>query len=147
MAIDYVACDGPCADCRRDDICCDSFGRPLCNDCWHSARYKAIPYAVFRDADGFCWSRSSYLKAEAEERAAHATAEDERSLAFQIAERDDPNNDEARTAHYRNSVEHTLLTRAQGWGKYTAKPCPSWFGDRWAHPGYMAKRRRELGAA
>lgn len=141
----YEAIDGPCAECKRDEVCCDHRGRALCQSCWHAARYSEEPYAVFRDADGFCWSRSSYLKEEAEERAAKATAERADDLVRYAQYRDEATSEKSR-AHWQGNIDHALSIDPS-WRTYTAKPCGSWFGDRIAHPGYMASRRAAIVAA
>jgi hypothetical protein len=113
---DYEACDGPCADCSRDKICCSSLGRPLCNDCWHTAREKLPPFSVRRiDTPkqiaqfGHCYGGGgTYLEQEAIDFA--------KELEERHGERE----------------------------RWEAIPTKSWSGGRIAHPGYMAERRSSV---
>jgi len=118
----YAPCDGPCADCKRDEICCDSLGRPLCNDCWHTARYLLPPFKVVRD-DGFVCG-SAQLQSEAEEFVAELTARDQKAIDWYVKD------GQAVPPH---------LSRS-----FSARPADQWYGDRIAHPGYMAQRRAGL---
>lgn len=101
---------------------------------------------VYRDADNYCRSNGAYLKEEAEERAAKWTAEDAERLASFVRYRDDPASSESTRAHYARLVDHALSIDP-GWHTYSARPCERWWGERTAHPGYMARRRAALGAS
>jgi hypothetical protein len=130
-------------ECGRDEVCCDHRGHALCQDCWHAAREGETPYAVFRDADNFCSSQGAYLKEEAEAKAAKRNEEERQRLVGYQRYVDEATDDRIRE-HWLGVLKHAELC---GPVTYTAKPCDSWFGDRMAHPGYMARRRAALVAA
>ena len=121
----YAPCDGPCADCKRDEICCDSLGRPLCNDCWHAARYLLPPFIVRRGDGLLCGS--AQLQSEAEDFAKELTAQEQKTHDWYVQEGRPP------------PLEGFPELRS-----FVVRSVDRWFGDRIAHPGYMAQRRAGL---
>ena len=148
----YDPIDGPCAECKSDEVCCDHRGRALCQDCWHAARYREMPYVVVRDADGYVvgsanrFGASTRLKEEAEAAAAEMTEEEARVFALYQKDATDPASDESARAHWAGVVAHAEAIGI-GWRTYSAKPAECWYGDRIAHPGYMERRRAGIVAA
>jgi hypothetical protein len=139
MTIYYVACAGPCVGCGRDEVCCDHRGRALCQTCWHGARSNETPYNVYRDCDGHLSCDGAYTKEEAEDWARELTERNEAQFAGFIRYRDEAKNENTR-AHYAALVDHLKnIPRT-----HTAKPCDRWWGERMAHPGYMASRRATI---
>jgi hypothetical protein len=136
--------DGPCTQCGLDETCALFNERPLCQDCWHDARERETPYAVFRDVDGYCCSDGAYLKEEAEERAREKTAEDLARYESFFKHRDEAQSEERRE-HWKSVIAWASAPGAAAWRTYTAKPVGSWFGHRTAHPAYMDRRRKALG--
>jgi hypothetical protein len=102
-----------------------------------------MPYAVFRDADGYCTSGGAYLKEEVEERALEMTKADADQLACWVRYRDEADNEKTR-AHWATHLAH-VEAGGTAWRTYSAKPVAGWFGHRTAHPAYMSRRRALLG--
>lgn len=135
----YRAVPGPCAACTRDAVCCDHRGRALCHDCWHAAREAEVPYKIVRDADGYMFG-GTYLKEEAENKAAEIAADDERIFRLHLTYRDDPSESEENRAHWAAIVKHEeTLVRI-----YSAVAVKSWTGSRIAHPDYSSRRLNAL---
>jgi hypothetical protein len=105
-----------------------------------------------RDADGYIlgsanrFGASTRLKEEAEESAAKKTEEEARIFALHREYATDPTSSEASRVHYAEIVAHAEAIGV-GWRTYSAKPAEYWYGDRIAHPGYMARRRAGVLAA
>lgn len=137
----YEPIDGPCADCgRADEVCCDHRGRALCQDCWHAAREREQPYIVRRVADRLTWFQGTYLKEEAEARAAEKTAERQAGKDYwRRRAEEEPDSPGGGLWVAKNP---TLVTMTD-WDRFEAVPCDSWWGNRIAHPGYMARQLRE----
>jgi hypothetical protein len=135
-----------CDDCERDDTCAEHRGAWLCYACWWRAREKETPYHVVSRSQPGRFSRamgapSCGLYEEAVARAAEMNADDEKSNAFWKAYAEEP--------------VHVAMIEAGTWQPPTQHPCDFepvaatvWGGDRCpTHPGYRARRRRELLAA
>lgn len=129
----YDPIDGPCAECKSDEVCCDHRGRALCQDC-----------CVVGSANRF--GASTRLKEEAEAAAAEMTEEEARVFALYQKDATDPASDESARAHWAGVVAHAEAIGI-GWRTYSAKPAECWYGDRIAHPGYMERRRAGIVAA
>ena len=140
----YDPIDGPCAECNSDEVCCDHRGRALCQDCWHDARYRETPYIVRRIADGFTFCGGSYLKEEAEEWARKRTAEHVASKDYWRKRAEDEPNEKGGGLWV---AQHPEIATVSDYDRFEAVPCESWWGERIAHPGYMARRRASIVAA
>lgn len=139
--MNYDPIDGPCVECKSDEVCCDHRGKALCQDCWHAARYREQPYVVRRVADGFVMCSGTYLKEEAEDWAAKKTAQCQASKDYWRKRAEDEPDSKGGGLWV---AEHPELVTMSDYDRFEAAPCESWWGDRIAHPGYMARRRAAI---
>jgi hypothetical protein len=138
---------GPCEGCSRDETCCDHRGKSLCEKCWHAARECETPYAVYRDADGYCLTNGAYTLEEAQDRVQEMRERDEQQLAsFEKYASSEDESESIRT-HYGMLLAHCRSSTGRLYTSYTVKSCSEWFGERIAHPGYVDRKRSEVAAA